>query len=146
MGEVVVKTKLTNYVDQGMAQRRKLARSKVRSVVIDGIADSGAVSLTIPASLVKKLGLVKIGKEFATYANGHSEEVDVVAGVMVEIGDRRALSRALVLGDEVLIGQTVLEEMDYLVDCRNQKLIPRHAKGPVAMIRRRHTRPVAVVS
>lgn len=145
MGEVVVKTKLTNFVDDGMAKRRKLARSKVRSVVVDGIADSGAVTLTIPASLAKKLGLVKIGKEFAKYADGRSEEeeVDVVAGVMVEIGDRRALSSALVLGEDVLIGQTVLEEMDYLVDCRNQKLLPRHPEGPVAMVRRRHTWPVS---
>jgi predicted aspartyl protease len=143
MGEVVVKTKLTNFGDDEMARRRKLARSKVRSVVVDGIADSGAVTLTIPASLAKKLGLVKTGREFAKYANGKCEEVDVVAGLMVEIGGRRALSQALVLGDEVLIGQTVLEEMDYLVDCRNQRLLPRHAEGPVAKIRRRHTRPAA---
>jgi hypothetical protein len=146
MGEVVVKTKLTNFGDDEMARRRKLARSKVRSVVVDGIADSGAVTLTIPASLAKKLGLVKTGREFAKYANGKSEEVDVVAGLMVEIGGRRALSQALVLGDEVLIGQTVLEEMDYLVDCRNQRLLPRHPEGPVAMVRRRHTRPIVAVS
>lgn len=135
MGEVIVKTKLTNFVDDQLARRRKLSRKKVRSVEVEAVADSGAVTLTVPAALAKKLGLVRIGKEIAKYANGAREEVDVVAGVKVEIMGRVALSSAMVLGDEVLIGQTVLEEMDYLVDCRNQQLKPRHPEGPVAMIR-----------
>jgi len=36
-----------------------------------------------------------------------------------------------VLGDEVLIGQTVLEKMDLLVDCARQKLVPAHPGGPI---------------
>ena len=135
MGEVVVKTKLTNFVDDGMARRRKLPRSKVRSVEVEAIADCGAVTLTLPASLVRRLGLVRTGFEIAVYANGGREEVPVVEGVIVEIQGRRSISRALVLGEEILIGQTVLEEMDYLVDCRNQRLIPAHAEGQIAMVR-----------
>ena len=135
MGEVVVKTKLTNFVDDGMAKRRKLARSKVRSFDVDGIADSGAVTLTVPARLARRLGLVQTGFEFAVYANGAREQVPVVEGVIVEIDGRRSISRALVLGEEVLIGKTVLHEMDYLVDCRNQRLVPAHAEGQIAMVR-----------
>ena len=137
MGEVVVKTKLTNFVDDGMAKRRKLPRSKVRSFEVDGIADCGAVTLTMPANLARRLGLVRTGSEFVVYANGERDEVPVVEGVIIEIQGRRSISRALVLGEEVLIGQTVLEEMDYLVDSRNQRLIPAHAEGQVAMVRRR---------
>ena len=135
MGEVIVKAKLTNFVDEALAKRRKLARGKVRSVEVDSIADSGAVTLTIPAALAKKLGLIEFNTEIVKYADGSRAEVQAVAGLKVEIMGRIAFSRALVLGDEVLIGQTVLEEMDYLVDCRNQRLIPGHPEGQVAMIR-----------
>ena len=38
---------------------------------------------------------------------------------------------SLILGDEVLIGQTLLEKMDLLVDCTRQRLVPAHPEGPV---------------
>lgn len=37
------------------------------------------------------------------------------------------LEEALVLGDEVLIGQTVLEKLDLHADCANQRLLPNPA-------------------
>jgi hypothetical protein len=42
----------------------------------------------------------------------------------------------LTIGDEILIGQVVLELMDLLVDCKNQQLIPnpKNPDYPVAMI------------
>jgi len=43
----------------------------------------------------------------------------------------------MVLGDEVIIGQTVLEVIDMFVDCVNQKLIPNpaHPDQPVVKIK-----------
>jgi hypothetical protein len=43
----------------------------------------------------------------------------------------------MVLGDEVIIGQTILEVLDLQVDCRNQKLIPNpaHPDQPVVKIK-----------
>jgi hypothetical protein len=46
---------------------------------------------------------------------------------------RRTSDDALVLGDEVLIGQTLLEKMDLLVDCPNQRIIPNPAHPDVAV-------------
>jgi hypothetical protein len=42
------------------------------------------------------------------------------------------------VGDEVLIGQVILEKLDLLVDCKkNRRLIPNpaHPDYPVAMIK-----------
>ncbi|WP_248277606.1 hypothetical protein [Brasilonema sp. UFV-L1] len=47
----------------------------------------------------------------------------------LEIEGRETTESALVAGDEVLIGQTVLESSDLLVDCNNQRLIP-NPKNP----------------
>jgi hypothetical protein len=43
----------------------------------------------------------------------------------------------LVLGSEVLIGQTVLETLDLLVDCTNLRVVPNpdHPDQPVVRIK-----------
>ena len=38
---------------------------------------------------------------------------------------------SLIVGNEVLIGQTLLEKMDLLVDCTRQRLVPAHQEGPI---------------
>jgi hypothetical protein len=47
------------------------------------------------------------------------------------------LRDAVVVGDEVIIGQTVLEELDFFVDCINQRLIPNpaHPDQPVTKMK-----------
>ncbi len=44
--------------------------------------------------------------------------------VIIEIGGRETTEATFVTGNIVLIGQTVLETLDLLVDCKNQRLIP----------------------
>ena len=41
------------------------------------------------------------------------------------------------LGDEVILGQTVLEKLDVLADCARQRLVPNpeHPDQPVSKIR-----------
>lgn len=56
--------------------------------------------------------------------------------VIVELMGRETTEPALVVGDEVPIGQTGLETLDLLVDCRNQRLVPNpaHPDYPVLSI------------
>ena len=137
MGEVKVKIKLTNNVDDVMARRGLLPKEQVRSIEIEGIVDTGAVSLTMPSHVVERLGLARKYKQVAQYADGRLEEVDVTEPVTIEIMNRQTDENALVLGDEILIGQTVLEKTDLLVDCARQQLIanPAHPNQPVMKIR-----------
>ena len=137
MGEVKVKIKLTNNVDDVMAQRGQIPRDQVRMMEIEGIVDTGAVSLTLPSFVVEKLGLARRYKQVAQYADGRLEEVDVTEPVFLEIMGRNTSEEALVLGDEILIGQTVLEKTDLLVDCTRQQLLPNpaHPNQPVMKVR-----------
>lgn len=137
MGEVVVKVKLTNYADELMVRQGLLAKDQVRSLEADAIVDTGAVQLVIPQAIVQQLGLGRFSTQVAQYADGRQEEVDVADGVSVELLGRRTLEEALVLGDEILIGQTVLEKTDLHVDCRGQRLFPNpdHPNQPVMKIR-----------
>jgi hypothetical protein len=47
------------------------------------------------------------------------------------------LEEALVRGDEVSIGQTVLEKLDLLADCANRRLVanPAHPDRPVSKVK-----------
>ena len=137
MGEVKVKIKLTNNVDEVLARRKKLARSKVRTIELEGVVDTGAVALALPSHIVEQLGLTRLGKQVAQSADGRFAEADVTEAVIVEIMGRKTSEEALVLGDEILIGQTILEKTDLLVDCREQRLIPNpaHPNQPVMKVR-----------
>ncbi len=137
MGEVRVEVKLTNVIDVSMARNKKLAPSKVRSVQANALVDTGAVRLILPSFVVEKLGLARVGKRVAEYADGRFDEVDITEPVYIEVLGRETADQALVLGDEVLIGQTVLETTDLHVDCLNHRLIPNpaHPDQPVTKVK-----------
>jgi len=73
----------------------------------------------------------------ARYADGREEPVGVTGPLMVECEGQGTIDEALVTGDEVLIGQVILEKLDLLVDCKNQCLMPNPANPnyPVAIIK-----------
>jgi clan AA aspartic protease len=137
MGEVKVTIKLINATDEVNAQMKQGKRVKVRSLEIEGVIDTGAVALILPPHVANKLGLLRMGKQVAQYADGRQDEVDVTSPVFVEVMGRRTTEEAMVLGDEVLIGQTVLEKTDLIVNCRDQILIPNpaHPNQPVQKVR-----------
>ena len=124
MGAVRVKAKLTNAVDEALVQRGLLTPEQVRTCEADALVDTGAVRTVLPEEVATRLGLSSCGQEFVQYADGRTEAVSVTGPVAVELEGRKTLDDALVLGDEVLIGQTVLEKLDLLVDCQRQRLIP----------------------
>ena len=68
----------------------------------------------------------------AWYADGRFDEVDLSEVFTVAILGRQTMEEAMVLGDQVLIGVTVREKLDLLVDCPYQRLIPNpaHSQQP----------------
>jgi clan AA aspartic protease len=133
MGEVRVQVKLTNLFDWEKAQEGQIKPEQIRTVTADAMVDTGAVRCTLPPHVVHRLGLKQLRAQVVEYADGRKEEVPVVGGVIFEIASREAQEEAYVLGDEVLIGQTVLEAMDLLVDCSRRRVIPNpaHPDQPV---------------
>ena len=133
MGEVRVKVKLTNLFDWERAEDGKLKPSRVRTVTASALVDTSAVRCVLPPHVVRRLGLKPRRTRVVEYADGRKEEVGVVSGVIFEILTRDAEEDAYVLGDEILIGQTVLEVMDLLVDSRRGCVVPNpaHPDQPV---------------
>ena len=131
MGEVRIKVKLFNNADANAAAEGRLAAAKVRMVEADAMVDTGAVRSCIPALLLEELGIRPYDRVTVELADGRKSDVGLADGVRFEIMERRSSDDALILGDEVLIRQTLLEKMDLLVDCTRQRLVPAHQEGPI---------------
>jgi predicted aspartyl protease len=124
MGEVHVKARLTNAIDEALARRRTLAPDRVRSYEADALVDTGATRTVLPPEVVDRLGRGIRGQLVVGDADGHQEALSVTEPLVVEIDGHDTFDEALMLGDQVLIGQTVLGKLDLLVDCDGRRLIP----------------------
>lgn len=135
MGEVKVHVKLSNAIDVGMMHRGLMPRSEVRSVEVEAVVDTGAVRSCMPVDLREKLGLRVARRINAQMANGQTEDVEMTEAVDMEILDRLVSEAFLVLGSEVLIGQTALEASDLHVDCTRHRVLPHPDHPHSAVIR-----------
>ncbi len=136
MGEIRASVTLENRDDRGAVRLGLLAEGDVRRTTTEGVVDTGAVSLVIPEEIATQLGLQHWGTRTVVYADERREERPLT-DVTIEIGDLATRTEAIVgpAGSQVLIGQTVLEILDLIADCKNRRLAPRHPEGPVLAIR-----------
>ncbi len=137
MGEVRARVKLTNAVDEALLRRGQLSPDQVRVYEADALVDTGAVRSVLPPHVVQQLGLALRGQRVAEYADGRKEMVGVTEAIVIAWQGRDTLEEALVLGDEVILGQTVLEKLDVLADCARQQLVPNpaHPDQPVSKVK-----------
>jgi hypothetical protein len=137
MGEIRVKARITNTLDEMLARRGRLAKDEVRTYEAQAVVDTGAIRTVIPVHVMEMLGIEARGERVAEYDDGRKDVVPITEPLAIELLGRDTLDEALVLGDEVLIGQTVLEKLDLLADCANRRLIPNpdHPDQPVTKVR-----------
>jgi clan AA aspartic protease len=137
MGEVRVKATITNALDEALARRGQIPSNEIRRYEADALVDTRAVRSVIPSYVAQRLGLASRGQRVVEYADGRKEAVDVTEPVVISILERDTLEEAIVLGDEVLIGQTVLEKLDIVVDCNTRRVMPNpaHPDQPVTKVK-----------
>jgi hypothetical protein len=137
MGEIRVKVLLTNSLDEALNRRRKLRKSAVRRYEADAMVNTGSVRSAIPSHVMQALGVMCRSNRVVEYADGRTEAVAVTEPIIFDMMGRDTLEEALVLGDEVLIGQTVLEKLDLLADRANGRLVPNpaHPDQPVTKVK-----------
>ena len=133
MGQVKIEITLRNARDVVMARLGHLPPEQVHTYTTQGLIDTGATRSVLPPFVAERLGLIRLSCTEARYANGLLEEVDVTEPFLVAILGRETSDDAMVLGEDVLLGVTILEKLDLLVDCTRQRLIPNpaHPDQPV---------------
>jgi len=90
----------------------------------------------LPKGVVDQLGLPVSEYVKVKYADGRTGKRGVVQGVYVELQGRNSIFKATVepKRDTALIGAIVLEDLDFLVDCEHQRLVPRDPKYIISEI------------
>ena len=124
MGQVHMRIVLTNHREAVMARLGQLDASRVHHYETEALIDTGAVRSTLPAAVADRLGLFRIRRTDAKYADGRVEEVDMTEAVTVEILGRETEMNPMVLGEQILLGVMVLEGLDLMVDCNRNRLVP----------------------
>jgi len=124
MGQVHIRVILTNYREAILARLGQLDASQVHRYETEALIDTGAVRSAIPAAIADRLGLLRLRRTDARYADGRVEEVDMTEVFTVEMLGREMETSAMVLGEQILLGVTVLEELDLMVDCNRNRLVP----------------------
>ena len=124
MGQVYVRVLLTNYREAILARLGQLDATQVHQYETEALIDTGAVRSAMPAAVADRLGLMRLRRTDAQYADGRIEAVDMTEVFTIEMLGRQTETSAMVLGERLLIGVTVLEELDLMVDCLRQRLVP----------------------
>ncbi len=130
MGLVYAEIDLISVEDTFLHRRGDLDANKIKQVRVNAHVDSGAYNLCINETVQTQLDLQFIEKQIVTLADETLLEVDFVGPVDIRFENRSTTVRATVLpGDaEVLLGAIPMEDMDVLIDPRQQKLVvnPKH--------------------
>ena len=136
VGRFSVEVEIANDEDLVRAKSGLITSEQVRRASIRGVVDGGATRLVIPESLVQNLGLETSGQIQVRYADGRIADRPIARRVHLAYGGRDSVFNAVVEPgrESALIGAIVLEDLDFLVDCANQRLVPRDPKHIISEV------------
>ncbi len=112
MGQVKTQVKVKNFI-------------KGNEIELEALVDTGAMYMSLPRSIIEKLGLQE-GRRVNVRTTNGSIQRRVYEGARIYIQDRSVTMDILELPDEVppLLGVLILDALDFIVDPITQKLAP----------------------
>jgi hypothetical protein len=133
VGRFSVEFEVANNDDLIRAQDGTLPPDQVRQETIQGVVDSGATKLVLPQAVVKRLGLRLGDPILVRYADGRTVQRAGAKGVYLKLLGRDGTFTAIVepRRKTALVGAIVLEDLDLLVDCTAQRVVPRDPRGAI---------------
>ena len=125
MGLTYAEIILASGTDYGLYKSGRLSEEKVKQVAVKALVDSGAYMLVINEAIKRQLDLSVYERREIILADGTIAECDIVGPVDVFFKTRATTCRAIVFpGDcEALLGAIPIEDMDVLIDLKNNELV-----------------------
>jgi predicted aspartyl protease len=135
MGKIIAQIKVANWFDlESVAAGTRT--DKPRALETNALVDTGAVKFYLKSSIIRELGLRPVGEIQTPTMSNRSESRMVFSPVALEIQGRTGRFDVVEIADDLpnIVGQIPLEDLDWVVDCKNQKLIPNpeHKNGELA--------------
>jgi predicted aspartyl protease len=133
VGRFSVDLVVANNDDLALLRRGLLRDDQVRRQTIRGVVDSGAAKLVLPQAVVKELGLPPGDPISVRYADRRQVRRRQAEQVYVELLGRHGVFTAIIepKRQTALVGAIVLEDLDLLVDCQGQRVVPRDPRGAI---------------
>ena len=125
MGLTYAEITLANGGDYYQFKQGRLPREEVRQMNVKALVDSGAYMLVISENIKRQLNLPVHEERETKLADGLIAMCEIVGPVDIFFKNRATTCRAIVFpGDiEVLLGAIPLEDMDVMIDLKNNELI-----------------------
>ncbi len=125
MGLVYADIELISADDLALNRRGFLPEDQIKRMTVSALVDSGSYMLTVNQHIKEQLDLPVLGEEIARLADESEVRVTVVGPVEVRFGNRATTVRALMFSGnaEPLLGAIPMEDMDVIVDPKQQQLI-----------------------
>ena len=125
MGLVYAEIELISIDDLVLHRRGFLPEEKIKRMTVNALVDSGAYMLVINDHVRQQLDLPLIEEQVFRLADDSKRRGEVVGPVEIRFENRSTSVRAVVLpgADEVLLGSIPLEDLDVVIDPRQQRLI-----------------------
>jgi clan AA aspartic protease len=123
MGAIYADITLKNANEMALVKKNILHESEVKSINVSAMCDSGAFMLAVPEHIVTQLDLPEIESREFRKADGSATRLTVVGPVWINFKNRQTVCLAVATKDtEVLLGAIPMEDMDVILDLKNQKM------------------------
>lgn len=131
-----VEVELSNDADLVSAGNGRILPSQFRRERCKAVVAPHITRLVIPESLAKRLGLIVEGSTRVRYRDGRTADRGIARRVGLRCAGRNGIYSAVVEPerDSAIIGLIVLQDLDLIIDCSNQQLVPRDPDRIIAEI------------
>jgi predicted aspartyl protease len=123
MAKIIQRARLSNSAQMAAVRAGKLARSRVRSLEVEFLVDTGGAMLCLPPKEIETLGLRKLHERDVITANGRVK-CAVYEPVLIQVMDREADLNVMEVptGTPPLLGYLPLEALDLYPNTKERKL------------------------
>jgi clan AA aspartic protease len=138
MGLTHVNISLLNSVDVGMHRKNLIGEDEIRSISINCLVDTGAITMIINEEIREALGLSIVTERLSQMADGRKIMLPVAGPIDIWYEDRLCTTNAIVMpyDNDPLLGVIPLEEMDLWIHPATNRLTPIHpGEGPVMIVK-----------
>jgi clan AA aspartic protease len=102
---------------------------QLSSIEVEAVADTGAVLTCIPEHVAVQLRLETREEREVRIADGSVRTCRYVGPLQIDFANRSCFTGALVIGPEVLLGATAMEDMDLVVVPRSRNVMVKPSQS-----------------
>ena len=134
MGLVYAEIELIRGDDLALYRHGIITEDQIKRLKVSALVDSSAYMLAINEHIKEQLDLPVLEEQVVRLLDESELRVNMVGPLEIRFENRRTTVRAMVLpGDaEVLLGSIPMEDMDVLVDPKQQRLVVNPANPYIA--------------